>query len=157
MRQTELSSLICATRPGPCAQIGQPWILHPRPRRHASRSQRGYRQPRKLLEDSFRADRGRTSAPVLMKPFASSARPPRSHSVLGSAPVIINTCWMSRISLTPVLVLCKRTRSRCVSPSKRLDPGPSHESNPRARFYSGNQVSRHGFRNGIGQHSLSSP
>ncbi len=42
---------------------------------------------------------------------------PRSHSVLGSAPVIMNTCWMSRVSLAPVLVLCNRTLLRCVSPS----------------------------------------
>src|ERR1700688_2876024 len=53
-----------------------------------------------------------------MKPFASSARLPRSHSVLGSAPVIINTCSMSRVSLAPVLVLRKRTLLRCVSPSR---------------------------------------
>jgi hypothetical protein len=70
---------------------------------------------------------------------------PRSHSVLGSAPVIMNTCWMPRISLAPGLVLCSRTLSRCVSPFKRFDCRPSHKSNARTRFDSGNQVSRHGF------------
>ena len=54
-RRTILTNPHIATRPEPCAQIEQPWILRPRQRRHASRSQLGYRQPRKSREGSFRA------------------------------------------------------------------------------------------------------
>jgi hypothetical protein len=55
--RTILTKPHIATRPEPCAQIEQPWILRPRQRRHASRSQLGYRQPRKSREGSFRANK----------------------------------------------------------------------------------------------------
>src|ERR1700687_6442868 len=58
-------------QPTPCAQIEQPWILRPLPRRHVSRSQPGCRQPRKLREGSFQADRGAGAE-------ASRLEPPRS-------------------------------------------------------------------------------
>jgi len=45
-------------QPTPCAQTEQPWILRPLPRRRVSRSQPGCRQPRKLREGSFQADKG---------------------------------------------------------------------------------------------------
>jgi short chain dehydrogenase len=56
-RQTILTNPHIATRPEPCAQIEQPWILRLRPRRLASRFQPGCPQPRRLREGSFPVDR----------------------------------------------------------------------------------------------------
>src|SRR6266849_1931914 len=47
------------TLPGPCEQIGRPWILRPQPKRRASRCQPGYLQPRTHREGLFRAYEGR--------------------------------------------------------------------------------------------------
>jgi len=49
---------------------------------------------------------------------------PRSHSVLGSAPVIMNTCWMSRVSLPPVLALCKSNPLKVRVAFEHFDCGP---------------------------------
>ena len=45
---------------------------------------------------------GERSGPVLMNPLASSATQPSSQPVFGTAPVIMNTCRMSRVSTLPV-------------------------------------------------------
>src|SRR6202451_301119 len=59
-------------QPTPCAQIEQPWILRPLPRRHVSRSQPGCRQPRKLLEGSFQAGKGAGAEASRLEPLHRS-------------------------------------------------------------------------------------
>ena len=79
-----------------------------------------------------------------MKPFSSSARQPRSHSVRGDAPVMMNTCWMSCVEISPVFLSCQVTRSRCSSALERDDLGVEMQFDLGILRQPLDQVSRHG-------------
>ena len=72
LRKEPLGGIKKAIQPTPCAQIEQPWILRPLPRRHVSRSQPGCRQPRKLREGSFQADNGAGEEESRLEPLHRS-------------------------------------------------------------------------------------
>src|SRR5216684_560475 len=61
-----------------------------------------------------------SSRPVTMNPLASRARQPRSHSVRGDAPAMMNTWWMSWTEVSRLGLSRQVTRSKCVPPSRAV-------------------------------------